>query len=201
MSQGSRSITPPTDVEDKAKDEDEDDEDEGEDDFDNLLTPTKKLKVKTRKLTNFRSMLADSHMNAICLHPERALARKQALAQTSASAPPVVTRRTGGTGNGKRPPAPKSFSPSPSPSPERSPIPATRPARAMKRAPRYAYEYEHSESSESEYGGGGGGSDALDEYEDEGEEELDRIRDRVSIGQESMSSDDVLDLFAYDDSV
>lgn len=137
-------------------------------------------------------------MNAICLHPERALARKQALALAqiqTVSAPPIMgLKRIQTAGKGRKSPTPSlsSFSSSPS----RSPSPAPR------RVPRYGYKDEFSESSGSENGGddvGSGGGGVLDE--DEEDEELDKVRGRVSIGQESMSSDDVLDLFAYDDSV
>lgn len=185
-------MTPPTDVEDKNTEKAKDEDEEDEDDFDNLLTPTKKLKA--RKLTNFRSMLADSHMNAICLHPERALARKKALALAQAqtvSAPPIMNVKRA-FGKGGKLSAPNSFSPSPSPAP--------------RMRLRYEfYEDERSESLGSEFGGDYDGGDddgrgIVGEDEDD-DEELDRIRGRVSIGQESMSSDDVLDLFAYDDSV
>lgn len=54
-------------------------------------------------------------------------------------------------------------------------------------------------SSEVEDDEEGSEDDSEDEQDSDGS--LDRIRGRLSLGQESMSSDDVLDLFAYDDSV
>lgn len=180
-SRSSRSATPATEVEDdlpianRVKHESEGDED----DFDELLTPRKKMKMA--KLTNFRFMLSDSHLNAICLHPERASAKKHV--QVSASAPPKMS-----TAHTARYAASSS----------RFTTPVHRASPTRSSGSRMQYDRD-SMSSEVEDDEEGSEDDSEDEQDSDGS--LDRIRGRLSLGQESMSSDDVLDLFAYDDSV